>query len=58
MIDFTYFILEIMDFADIPFYFIKNYKNSALSLLIDYCNDLFIVILIEDKIEFNEVYKK
>lgn len=58
MIDFIYFIFEIMDFVDILFYFIKNYKNSVLRLLIDQCNDLFIVILIEGKLEFIEVYKK
>lgn len=61
MIDFIYFIFEMMDFVDILFYFIKNYKNSVLRLLIDQCNDLFIVILegvIEGKMEFNEVYKK
>lgn len=58
MIDFIYFIFEMMDFVDILFYFIKNYKNSVLRLLIDQCNDLFIVILIEGKLEFNEVYKK
>lgn len=58
MIDFIYFIFEIMDFVDILFYFIKNYKNSVLRLLIDQCYDLFIVILIEGKLEFNEVYKK